>query len=193
MDGRVHRLRERAGWRRSRVGQIVDRCGRDFDGIVILRRAMRCRMPQAVGANAVSRCDRSIGRGRLLQDALPDARIVNVPATGGITVQNLAYNQRASAFGRRRPAIRDGVEFIEAIEDGGVAAVEVMTHDRQALGLYMGRLLSYLSEDEYELFEHQLASEQICIVDACAEAFAVIHSNFVAAIRGATLRERSVY
>jgi hypothetical protein len=78
------------------------------------------------------------------------------------------------------------VEFVEAIEAGGVAAMEVLARDLKALGLYAARSLSYEGV-EYELLEHRLSDEQIAIYDAYAGAFAVIHNNLDAALKAANV------
>ncbi|MEF9601328.1 strawberry notch C-terminal domain-containing protein, partial [Paracoccus sp. PXZ] len=77
-------------------------------------------------------------------------------------------------------------EFVEAIEAGGVAAMEVLARDLRALGLYTARSLSY-DGVEYELVEHQLTGEQCRIYDAYAGAFAVIHNNLDAAMEAANI------
>ena len=71
-------------------------------------------------------------------------------------------------------------EFVEAIEAGGVAAMEVLARDLKALGLYAARSLSYEGV-EYELVEHRLTAEQTRIYDAYAGAFRIIHNNLDAA------------
>ena len=68
-----------------------------------------------------------------------------------------------------------------AIEDGGVAAMEVLARDLKALGLYVSRSLSFEGV-EYEMLEHALTSEQVRIYDAYAGAFQVIHNNLAAAL-----------
>jgi len=75
---------------------------------------------------------------------------------------------------------------VEAIEAGGVAAMEVLARDLKALGLYAARSLSYEGV-EYELLEHRLGDEQIAIYDAYAGAFAVIHNNLDAALKAANV------
>ena len=77
-------------------------------------------------------------------------------------------------------------EFVEAIEAGGVAAMEVLARDLKALGLYAARSLSYEGV-EYELVEHRLTREQIRIYDAYAGAFSIIHNNLDAAMRAANI------
>ena len=62
---------------------------------------------------------------------------------------------------------------MEAIEAGGVAAMEVLARDLKSLGLYTARSLSY-EGIEYELVEHALTPEQKRIYDAYAGAFEVL-------------------
>ena len=112
--------------------------------------------------------------GLRLQHALPSARILYVSATGATTVHNLAYAQRLGLWGGADFPFATRAEFVEAIEAGGVAAMEVLARDLKALGLYAARSLSF-EGIEYELVEHQLTSEQVRFYDAYAAAFQVIH------------------
>ncbi|MGY3471938.1 strawberry notch-like NTP hydrolase domain-containing protein [Bradyrhizobium ottawaense] len=121
-----------------------------------------------------------------LQHALPNARVVYVSATGATTVHNLAYAQRLGLWGGVDFPFATRAEFVEAIEEGGVAAMEVLARDLKALGLYTARSLSYEGV-EYELVEHQLTPEQVRIYDAYAGAFSVIHNNLDAAMRAANI------
>src|SRR5699024_11895536 len=50
--------------------------------------------------------------------------------------------------------------FVEAIEDGGVAAMEVLARDLKALGLYAARSLSFEGV-EYELVEHRSEERRV--------------------------------
>ena len=124
--------------------------------------------------------------GLRLQHALPNARIVYVSATGATTVHNLAYAQRLGLWGGEDFPFATRAEFVEAIEAGGVAAMEVLARDLKALGLYAARSLSYEGV-EYELVEHQLTAEQIRIYDAYAGAFEIIHNNLDAAMQAANI------
>lgn len=124
--------------------------------------------------------------GLRLQHALPDARVVYVSATGATTVHNLAYAQRLGLWGGEDFPFATRAEFVEAIEAGGVAAMEVLARDLRSLGFYTSRSLSY-DGVEYELVEHQLSDEQRRIYDAYAGAFAVIHNNLDAAMEAANI------
>ena len=161
----------------SRVQQIVDWLGADFDGVIVFDEAHA--MANAAGGKG-GRGDQAPSQqgraGLRLQHALPGARVVYVSATGATTVQNLAYAQRLGLWGGEDFPFATRPEFVAAIEDGGVAAMEVLARDLKALGLYAARSLSF-DGVEYEMVEHPLTEEQTRIYNAYAGAFQVIHSN----------------
>ncbi|MGA7808778.1 strawberry notch-like NTP hydrolase domain-containing protein [Bradyrhizobium sp.] len=175
----------------SRVRQIVEWLGSGFDGVIIFDESHA--MQNAVGSKgergelAASQQGRA---GLRLQHALPNARIVYVSATGATTVHNLAYAQRLGLWGGHDFPFATRAEFVEAIEEGGVAAMEVLARDLKALGLYAARSLSYEGV-EYELIEHQLAPEQVRIYDSYAGAFSIIHNNLDAAMRATNITGES--
>ena len=171
----------------SRVKQIVDWLGQDFDGVIVFDESHA--MQNAAGGKGERGDQAASQQGRAglrLQHALPDARVVYVSATGATTVHNLAYAQRLGLWGGEDFPFATRAEFVEAIEAGGVAAMEVLARDLKALGLYAARSLSYEGV-EYELLEHRLSDEQIAIYDAYAGAFAVIHNNLDAALKAANV------
>jgi len=175
------------GERVSRVRQIVEWLGRDFDGVVIFDEAHA--MANAAGGKGERGDVAASQQGRAglrLQHALPDARIVYVSATGATTVHNLAYAQRLGLWGGEDFPFSTRAEFIEAVEAGGIAAMEVLARDLRALGLYTARSLSFKGV-EYELLDHELTPEQVRIYDSYADAFAIIHNNLDAAMQAANI------
>lgn len=169
----------------GRVDQIVEWLGADFDGVIIFDEAHA--MANAAGGKGTRGEQKPSQQGRAglrLQHALPDARIIYVSATGATTVQNLAYAQRLGLWGGSDFPFATRSEFVAAIEDGGVAAMEVLARDLKALGLYAARSLSF-DGVEYELLEHALTDEQRRIYDSYAGAFQVIHNNLDAAMEAA--------
>ena len=171
----------------SRVRQIVEWLDSDFDGVIIFDESHAM---QNAGGGKGDRGDvapSQQGRAGLrLQHALPNARVVYVSATGATTVHNLAYAQRLGLWGGDDFPFATRAEFVEAIENGGVAAMEVLARDLRSLGLYTARSLSY-DGVEYELVEHQLTDEQRRIYDAYAGAFAIIHNHLDAAMEAANI------
>ncbi len=171
----------------SRVRQIVDWLGAGFDGVIVFDEAHA--MQNAAGGKGERGDVAASQQGRAglrLQHALPEARVLYVSATGATTVQNLAYAQRLGLWGGADFPFATRAEFVEAIEAGGVAAMEVLARDLRALGLYTARSLSF-DGVTYELLEHALTPEQTALNDAYAGAFAVIHNNLDAALRAANV------
>jgi predicted RNA methylase len=207
------RSQERDG-KKSRIAQILDWAGQEtgraegptgtkedmatggeaaagikksFDGVIVFDEAHA--MANAAGGKS-ERGDVAPSQqgkaGLRLQHALPDARVVYVSATGATAVENLAYAQRLGIWGSDDFPFANRAEFVAAIEDGGVAAMEVLARDLKSLGLYTSRSLSY-DGVEYDLLEHELTEEQIRIYNAYADAFQVIHNNLAAALEATNI------
>ena len=180
------RSAERDG-KASRLQQIIDWLGRDFDGVIVfdeahaLANAAGCKSER--GEAAPSQQGRA---GLRLQRALPDARVVYVSATGATDVRNLAYAERLGLWGGEDFPFANRAEFVQAVEAGGVAAMEVLARDLKALGLYTARSLSYEGV-EVDIVEHDLTPTQTTVYDAYAEAFQVIHNNLNAALQAANI------
>ena len=175
------------GEKASRIQQIVDWLGRDFDGVIVFDEAHA--MANAAGGRTERGDQAASQQGRAglrLQHALPNARIIYVSATGATTVQNLAYAERLGLWLGEDFPFSTRPEFVAAIEDGGVAAMEVVARDLKALGLYSARLLSF-DGVEYEMLDHPLTPEQVRIYDAYAGAFQIIHNNLAAAMQAANI------
>jgi predicted RNA methylase len=182
-DGKDSRLQQIIEW----LGGGVASAAGEFDGVIVFDESHA--LQNAVGEKS-ERGDRGPSQqgraGLRLQHALPDARVLYVSATGATTVHNLAYAQRLGLWGGDDFPFATRAEFVEAIEAGGVAAMEVLARDLKSLGLYAARSLSYEGV-EYELVEHKLTPEQIRIYDAYAGAFRIIHNNLNAALFAANI------
>ena len=178
---------EERGARKSRVDQIVDWLGADFDGVILFDESHA--MANAAGSKGERGDVTASQQGRAglrLQHKLPNARVVYVSATGATSVHNLAYAQRLGLWGGEDFPFATRAEFVDAIEAGGVAAMEVLARDLRSLGLYTARSLSY-DGVEYEMLVHALSPEQRGIYDAYAGAFAIIHNNLAAAMEAANI------
>ncbi|WP_313195213.1 strawberry notch-like NTP hydrolase domain-containing protein [Shinella zoogloeoides] len=192
------RTDEREG-KRSRVQQIVDwlcQGGNNegavdeagiFDGVVIFDEGHA--MANAAGGKS-DRGDKMASQqgraGLRLQRALPDARVVYVSATGASEVESLAYAERLGLWGSADFPFATRSEFIAAVEDGGVATMEVLARDLKAMGLYASRSLSFEGV-EYEILEHALTEEQVRIYDSYAEAYQVIHNRLDQALEACSI------
>jgi hypothetical protein len=175
----------------SRVEQVINWLGRQFDGVIVFDEAHA--MANAAGDKSERGEKKPSQQGQAglrLQHALHDARVLYVSATGATTVQNLAYAARLGLWGTGDFPFATRADFVAAMEKGGVAAMEVLARDLKALGLYAARSLSF-EGIEYEIVEHTLTPEQIRIYDAYADAFQIIHRNLTEASKAANITGES--
>ena len=173
-QGRPSRLDQIVGWLAGGTGE-EDRHA--FDGAVVFDEAHA--MANAAGGRGARGDVKPSAQGRAglrLQNALPDARIAYVSATGATTVQGLAYAGRLGLWAATETPFESRSDFVSAMEAGGVAAMEVVARDLKALGLYQARALAY-DGVEVEILVHELSQEQRRIYDAYAGAFKIIHAN----------------
>ena len=197
-QGKRSRLEQIVGWLAARPGSIpgqaIDEDSRHaFGGVIVFDEAHA--MANAAGSKG-SRGDTAPSQqgraGLRLQNALPDARILYVSATGATTVPGLAYARRLGLWGGAdsggETPFEQRTDFVTAMEAGGVAAMEVVARDLKALGLYQARALSY-DGVEVEPLEHPLTPEQRRIYDAYAGAFKVIHRNIEDALKATGIME----
>ena len=179
-QGKPSRLDQIVAWLAGSLDED-DRHG--FDGAILFDEAHA--MANAAGSkgNRGEVAPSQQGRAGLrLQNALPDARIAYVSATGATTVPGLAYAGRLGLWAAGETPFEARTEFVSAMEAGGVAALEVVARDLKALGLYQARALSY-DGVEVEILEHPLTDAQRRIYDAYAGAFKVIHHNIEEALK----------
>ena len=185
-QGKRSRLEQVVGWL---AGSLDEAERHAYQGVVVFDEAHA--MANAAGSKgsrgeiAPSQQGRA---GLRLQNALPDARITYVSATGATTVPGLAYARRLGLWGSGETPFETRTDFIAAMEAGGVAAMEVVARDLKALGLYQARALSY-DGVEVHILEHPLTPEQRRIYDAYAGAFKVIHANIEAALKATGIVE----
>ena len=179
-QGKPSRLDQIVAWLAGSLDED-DRHG--FDGVIVFDEAHA--MANAAGSKgsrgevAPSQQGRA---GLRLQNALPDARIAYVSATGATTVPGLAYAGRLGLWAAGETPFEKRTDFVSAMEAGGVAALEVVARDLKALGLYQARALSY-DGVEVDILEHPLSDAQRRIYDSYAGAFKVIHHNITEALK----------
>ncbi|MDH5451990.1 MAG: strawberry notch family protein, partial [Paracoccaceae bacterium] len=169
----------------SRIDQIVEWLGDDFDGVIAFDEAHKMGNSMAIkGARGNKKPSARALAGIELQRRLPNARIVYISATGATEIQNLGYAERLGLWGRGT-AFPTKESFVGAMVRGGIAAMELVARDLKSQGLYIARSLSF-DGVEYDRIEHKLTPEQTKIYDKMAEAW-----QFVLANLGAALEETS--
>ena len=174
----------------SRLAQVTEWLGKDFDGVIAFDEA-HAMANAAPSTGSGGKSDRGEvkpsqqGRaGLLLQDAVPGARILYVSATGATEVSNLAYASRLGLWMTGDFPFPNRADFVASMEAGGIAAMEVISRDLKALGLYTARSVSYEGV-EYDMLVHELTPAQIDIYDSYADAFQVIHNHLDKAMEAA--------
>jgi hypothetical protein len=173
----------------SRLDQILAWLGPDHDGMIVFDEA------HAMANAAGTETDCGIARGSeqglagvRLQNALPRARILYVSATGATDPSNLCYASRLGLWGPGT-SFGDRDAFMEAMTEGGIAAMEIVARDLKAMGLYCARALSFAGV-EYDRLEHPLSPEQVTLYDTYADAWALIHRNLDDALKAANIIDR---
>ena len=165
----------------SRLEQIIAWCTPNFDGPLMFDESHAlANATSSKGERGVKTASKQGQAGLRLQRALPMARICYISATGATDVGNLAYAERLGLWGEDT-AFNTRACFVQAMEAGGVAAMEVISRDLKAMGLYTARSLSY-DGVEVDLLEHALTPAQTDIYDSFAEAYHIIHNNLHAAL-----------
>lgn len=172
------------GDRPSRLDQIVAWLGDDFDGVIAFdeAHAMANAGGGGKGARGTKKASLQGMAGLALQNRLPDARVLYVSATAATTAENLAYAARLGLWGGPEAPFMSRADFLEAMDRGGVAAMELVARELKALGLYVARSLSFEGV-EYEPLVHPLTPDDIAIWDQWADAFQMIHANLAEALK----------
>lgn len=165
----------------TRLKQLLNWAGDDFDGVIAFDEGHEMGgVAGGEGARGTKAGSLQGIAGVLLQNNLPDARVLYASATGASDVNNLAYAVRLGLWGPGT-AFSSREDFIGQIRSGGIAAMELVSRDLKALGLYQARALSFAGV-EYEILKHDLTEAQVKIYDTYAEAWSIIHQNMEEAL-----------
>ncbi|HEX7947892.1 MAG TPA: bifunctional class I SAM-dependent methyltransferase/DEAD/DEAH box helicase, partial [Phenylobacterium sp.] len=178
------------GDRPSRLDQIVSWLGPDFDGVIVFdeAHAMANAAGGAKGGRGPKKASQQGMAGLALQNRLPNARILYVSATGATTPENLAYAARLGLWGGPDAPFPTREAFMDTVETGGVAVMELIARELKAMGLYIARSLSF-DGVEYDALRHPLTSDDIGVWDAWADAYQLIHQNLRAALEAIGVTE----
>jgi P-loop containing NTP hydrolase pore-1/C-terminal domain on Strawberry notch homologue len=120
-----------------------------------------------------------------LQDAErnPDYRVVYSSATGATDVRNMAYMTRLGLWGIGTSFPGGFQEFMQEIESGGVGAMEMVSRDMKALGMYLSGSISFGicpqsgKTVEYRERIHRLTPEQREMYNRAAAAWQAVLRN----------------
>jgi hypothetical protein len=118
----------------------------------------------------------------------PDYRVVYSSATGATDVRNMAYMTRLGLWGIGTSFPGGFQEFMQEIESGGVGAMEMVSRDMKALGMYLSGSISFGvcpqsgKAVEYRERIHRLTPQQREMYDRAAAAWQSVLRNIDAAL-----------
>lgn len=161
---------------RSRLQQLVQWCGSEFDGLVIFDECHKAKnlVPEAGGQPTRT------GEAVLdIQAKLPEARVVYCSATGASEPRNMGYMVRLGLWGPGTSflSFRD---FLGALDKGGVGALELVAMDMKARGMYVCRTLSYEGA-EFAVVEAPLDAKMMEMYKKAAEFWAELRVELLSA------------
>lgn len=123
----------------TRLDQLIQWCGKDFDGPIIFGKfklKRRCLFSCLDESHQAKNLMPSTGTkptktGQFvlqLQKELPKARVVYASATGASEPRNMAYMVRLGLWGQGQ-AFPEFVDFMNAVEDKGIGSIELIAID----------------------------------------------------------------
>ncbi|KAL3320693.1 Protein strawberry notch 1 [Cichlidogyrus casuarinus] len=143
---------------KSRLKQLVQWCGKDFDGVIVFDECHKAKNLTPSGSQKPTKTGLTVLE---LQNRLPKARIVYASATGATEPRNMAYMTRLGLWGEGTP-FKTFNSFIQTLERRGVGAMELVAMDMKLRGMYLARQLSFEGVD--------FNIEEINIEDVCIDS-----------------------
>ncbi|CRK86966.1 CLUMA_CG000782, isoform A [Clunio marinus] len=128
-----------AGKYKSRLKQLLQWCGEDFDGVIVFDECHKAKNLCPTGSSKPTKTGLTALE---LQNKLPKARVVYASATGASEPRNMAYMVRLGIWGKGTP-FPTFLDFITAVEKRGVGAMELVAMDMKLRGGYIARQLSF--------------------------------------------------
>ena len=152
------------------------------DGVVIFDEAHKAKNALAGGRGEPTQTGQAVID---LQDATRNAeyRIVYSSATGATDVRNMAYMVRLGLWGDMTSFPGGFSQFLTEIDAGGVGAMEMISRDLKALGVYASASISFGKcprsgkPVEYRERIHYLTPQQREMYNCAADAWQVVMQN----------------
>ena len=154
----------------SRIDQLVDWFGKDFDGVIAFDEAHNMgNLLGKTGARGKSPGSQKAIAAVELQKRLPNARVIYVSATAATEVSGLAFASRLGLWGKGT-AFADVNDFVSKIGSAGLSAMELVVRDMKSMGMYVARSISY-NGVEYDTIQHDLDPVQRQIYNTMSRAW----------------------
>ncbi|XP_053677627.1 protein strawberry notch [Anopheles nili] len=161
---------------KSRLKQLLQWCGADFDGVIVFDECHKAKNLCPVGSSKPTKTGLTALE---LQNKLPKARVVYASATGASEPRNMAYMVRLGIWGQGTP-FPSFTDFIQAVEKRGVGAMEIVAMDMKQRGMYIARQLSFHGVT-FKIEEVPLTKEFKQVYDASVELWVEAMQKFTEA------------
>ncbi|CAJ2659104.1 unnamed protein product [Trifolium pratense] len=162
---------------RTRMQQLVQWCGSKFDGLIIFDECHKAKNLVPEKGKKSTRTGEAVLD---IQAQLPEARVVYCSATGASEPRNMAYMVRLGLWGVGT-FFSDFGEFHDALEKGGVGALELVAMDMKARGMYLCRTLSYKGA-EFEVIEATLDDKMTNAYKTATEVWVDLRQKLLSTI-----------
>ena len=168
----------------SRLQQVVDWCGEDYDGCLLFDESHCAKNLIADLPGTETAAARAVDT---IQRLLPNARVVYCSATAASEPRHYAYMTRLGLWGPASPFPSADAEegesnkmaiqnFIKTCESRGVGAMELCALHLKREGALLCRTLSYAGA-EFSVVEASLTPEQIETYDASAQLWQMLYTR----------------
>ncbi|XP_057302346.1 uncharacterized protein LOC130636592 isoform X2 [Hydractinia symbiolongicarpus] len=144
----------------SRLDQLIKWCNKDFDGCLIFDECHKAKHFLPGKEKSSTKVALAV---TMIQRLLPKARVLYCSATGVTDVKNMAFMERLGIWGVGT-TFKDFTSFLDSLTSRGLGALEMLSMEMKAAGMYVSRGLSY-QEAEFQTVEAKLTEEQIKIYD----------------------------
>ncbi|XP_077867871.1 protein strawberry notch homolog 1-like [Saccoglossus kowalevskii] len=158
---------------RTRLKQLLQWCGEDFDGCIVLDECHKAKNLCPSGSSKPTKTGLTVLE---LQRKLPKARVVYCSATGATEPRNMAYMTRLGIWGKGTP-FKEFTDFIPAVERRGVGAMEIVAMDMKLRGMYMARQLSFAGVT-FKIDEIPLSKEFVKMYDKAVQLWVLAREKF---------------
>lgn len=162
----------------ARLKVISNWLGEDFDGVIAFDEAHTMKSNTPVkGTRGKTKPSAQALAGIALQRSFSNARVIYASATGATSVSNYGYLERLGLWGKGT-AFANKEDFINKINAGGLAAMELVARDMKAMGVYMARSISY-DDVKYDTVQHNLTPMQREIYNSMSRAWQKVFQNMM--------------
>lgn len=161
----------------SRMKQLIQWLGgEDFDGVIVFD---ECHKAKNLAPSPTAKSSKTGLAVLDLQARLPNARIIYASATGASEPRNMAYMTRLGLWGSGT-TFTDFNHFIQAIEQRGVGAMELVAMDMKLRGMYIARQLSF-SGVHFSILDVPLTDEYLHTYDRSVQLWIEIKDKLLQA------------